>query len=281
MTVGALPAGGGTGGNGPLAPPAPKDDKLVAAKQLEAFFVRRILAEARPKGGMLDGGFAGETFSQMLDEALSDQLSGAGKLGMAEMFASALGNGAAAPTPPAAIDAASPLGSHLPPSPGRIPGSTYGGLATPVSGELGPSLDGLPRMAMPVIGRPSSGYGPRINPVTQAPQGLHAGLDLAAPAGTPVRAAAGGTVTHAGPSGTYGNLVTIRHADGVETRYAHLSAVTVTTGTHIEPGQELGNVGSTGASTGPHLHFEVRQAGKPLDPAALLPLNRSLNRASR
>lgn len=262
MTVGALPAGG------PLAPAAPKDDKQVAAKQLEAFFVRRILAEARPKGGMLDGGFAGETFSQMLDEALSDQLSGAGKLGMAEMFASALGTSAAPPT--AEVDPASPLGSHLPPSPGRIPETT-----------LGPSLDGLPRMAMPVIGRPSSGYGPRINPVTGAPQGLHAGLDLAAPAGTPVRAAAGGTVTHAGPAGTYGNLVTIRHADGVETRYAHLSAVTVTTGTHIEPGQELGNVGSTGASTGPHLHFEVRQAGKPLNPAALLPLNSSPNRASR
>ncbi len=276
MTVGALP------GAGPLAPPAPKDDKLVAARQLEAFFVRRILAEARPKGGMLDGGFAGETFAQMLDEALSDQLSGAGKLGMAEMFASALGNGAARPTPPTGeVDPASPLGSHLPPSPGRIPATTLGGPTGPVSGELTPSFDGLPRMAMPVIGRPSSGYGPRINPVTGAPQGLHAGLDLAAPAGTPVRAAAGGTVTHAGPAGTYGNLVTLRHADGVETRYAHLSAVTVTTGTHIEPGQELGTVGSTGASTGPHLHFEVRQAGQPVDPAVLLPLNRSPNRANR
>ena len=94
-------------------------------------------------------------------------------------------------------------------------------------------------------------------------------------------AAAGGTVTHAGPAGTYGNLVMIRHDNGFETRYAHLSAVSVVKGDRVAPGQEVGKVGSTGYSTGPHLHFEVRRGGATIDPTPLLPLNRSPGRTNR
>jgi murein DD-endopeptidase MepM/ murein hydrolase activator NlpD len=82
-------------------------------------------------------------------------------------------------------------------------------------------------------------------------------------------------VIHAGPAGTYGNLVIVRHDNGYETRYAHLSAVAVKTGDHVDAGTQVGNVGTTGYSTGPHLHFEVRHDGTPIDPAPLLPLNRS------
>ncbi|HUJ59765.1 MAG TPA: M23 family metallopeptidase, partial [Kofleriaceae bacterium] len=109
----------------------------------------------------------------------------------------------------------------------------------------------------------------------------HPGFDLAAPTGTPVSAAAAGTVTHAGPAGTYGNLITVRHANGFETRYAHLSSVDVHVGDQVQVGQEIGKVGTTGYSTGPHLHFEVRHDGATVDPAPLLPLNTSGARTKR
>ena len=109
----------------------------------------------------------------------------------------------------------------------------------------------------------------------------HPGFDLAAVTGTQVAAAARGTVVHAGPAGTYGNLVTVRHDNGFETRYAHLSAVDVKVGDVVEAGQDVGKVGTTGYSTGPHLHFEVRHDGVAIDPAPLLPLHSSTVRTTR
>lgn len=235
-----------------------QNDSKVAAQQLEAFFLRQLLSEARPQGGMVDGGFAGDTFKSMLDEAIADKMSAAGGIGMSSMFAKQLGK----------YDETSGAGA-LPPA----------GLPMP-SRELGPEIDGAPRLVLPVAGRASSGYGMRNDPIKHAAI-LHPGFDLAAPTGTPVGAAAGGKVVHAGPAGTYGNLVTVRHENGYETRYAHLSAVVVKEGEMVQPGQQVGAVGSTGYSTGPHLHFEVRHEGKSIDPAPLLPLNRSGARTNR
>lgn len=99
----------------------------------------------------------------------------------------------------------------------------------------------------------------------------HLGLDLGAPSGTVVLVARDGTVTRAGWTGAYGYAVYVRHADGYETRYAHLSRVVVTVGEEVLRGEAVGRVGSTGASTGPHLHFEVRADGRALDPLAILP----------
>lgn len=95
-------------------------------------------------------------------------------------------------------------------------------------------------------------------------------MDLAAPAGTPIVAAGGGTVTFAGPRGGYGNVVILDHGDGTETRYAHQQRLDVTVGQQVTGGQQIGTVGSTGNSTGPHLHFEVRRNGQPVDPAPLV-----------
>jgi murein DD-endopeptidase MepM/ murein hydrolase activator NlpD len=131
-----------------------------------------------------------------------------------------------------------------------------------------------------VAGRPSSGYGLRADPIHGGTVN-HPGFDLAATAGTEVAAAARGTVIHAGPAGTYGNLVTLRHDNGFETRYAHLSAVDVKVGDVVEAGADVGKVGTTGYSTGPHLHFEVRHDGEAIDPAPLLPLHRSSARTTR
>jgi murein DD-endopeptidase MepM/ murein hydrolase activator NlpD len=99
---------------------------------------------------------------------------------------------------------------------------------------------------------------------------LHAGVDLAAPDGTPIVAAGAGVVVRAGVAEGYGNAVLIDHGNGYLTHYGHLSAITVTVGRHVAPGQQIGNEGSTGHSTGPHLHFEVHQGyyKNPVEPIA-------------
>jgi len=97
----------------------------------------------------------------------------------------------------------------------------------------------------------------------------HTGQDFAAPSGTPVHAVARGVVTSAEWAGAYGWRVIIRHSDGTETWYCHLSSFLVRSGT-VEAGQVIGRVGSTGNATGPHLHFEVRQNGQPIPPMAWL-----------
>lgn len=99
----------------------------------------------------------------------------------------------------------------------------------------------------------------------------HRGLDLAAPEGTPVRAAADGTVSRAGWAGGYGLLVELQHANGYTTRYAHLASVAVAPGALVRKGTILGTVGRTGLATGPHLHFEVRRGGLAIDPLRLDP----------
>jgi len=98
----------------------------------------------------------------------------------------------------------------------------------------------------------------------------HAGIDLAAPWGTPVRAARDGIVERAGWWGTYGNAIALDHGDDSETRYAHLSSIAVAAGELVRQGDVIGYVGSTGASTGPHLHFELRFEGRAVDPIGYL-----------
>lgn len=126
-------------------------------------------------------------------------------------------------------------------------------------------------LRLPVDAPLSSRFGPRVHPVTGRTR-LHAGLDLAAPTGTPIGAAHAGTVTFAGVRGGYGNLVIVDHGDGTESRYAHQHTIAVRAGQTVAAGDLLGTVGSTGQSTGPHLHFEFRRGGQPVDPAPLLGL---------
>ena len=123
----------------------------------------------------------------------------------------------------------------------------------------------------PLAGRMeiTSGYGPRIDPF-MGRMALHAGLDIREEPGTPVRATAGGKVVTAGWSGGYGNLVEIEHENDLATRYGHLSMISVAEGQYVSPGTILGRVGSTGRSTGPHLHYEVRMDGEAVDPIRFL-----------
>ncbi|RJS47444.1 M23 family metallopeptidase [Nocardioides cavernaquae] len=115
----------------------------------------------------------------------------------------------------------------------------------------------------------TSGFGSRVHPITGEVR-VHTGIDMAAPTGTPVRAVTDGVVEVAGPSSGYGNLITIRHASGIETYYGHLSRIDVRPGDTVSAGELIGAVGSTGNSTGPHLHLEVRHNGTPTDPEPFL-----------
>lgn len=133
-----------------------------------------------------------------------------------------------------------------------------------------PPEDSDSALSWPVHGRVSSSFGMRTHPVTGRRR-AHSGLDLAAPTGTPVAAAAGGRVVRAGWAGGYGLLVAIDHGGGLVTRYAHLSRIDVRSDQRISDGTMIGAVGSTGTSTGPHLHFEVRIRGVAHDPRPWLP----------
>ncbi len=118
----------------------------------------------------------------------------------------------------------------------------------------------------------SSSYGYRRDPFTGA-GAMHNGMDFKGPLGQPILAAAGGKVTHAGWKSGYGKTVEITHGNGLMTRYAHLSRIGVTTGQKIDQGLQLGAMGSTGRSTGTHLHFEVRLNGKAINPRPFLEAN--------
>ena len=116
----------------------------------------------------------------------------------------------------------------------------------------------------PTSGPVTSGFGYRWGR-------MHEGIDIGAPEGTPIYAASAGTVSFAGVMGGYGNMVLVDHGGGIVTAYAHQSSIHVGPGTSVAAGQQIGAVGSTGASTGPHLHFEVRVGGSPQDPMGYLP----------
>jgi murein DD-endopeptidase MepM/ murein hydrolase activator NlpD len=120
----------------------------------------------------------------------------------------------------------------------------------------------------------SSTYGYRIDPITGR-NSFHTGVDLIAPTGTPVVAAAGGVVATVGFVPEYGNIVEIDHDNGLTTRYAHLSRSQVKVGDVVMKGQAIARVGMTGRTTGPHLHFEVREKGIPLNPNKFLSLGKN------
>jgi murein DD-endopeptidase MepM/ murein hydrolase activator NlpD len=130
----------------------------------------------------------------------------------------------------------------------------------------------------PVVGEIelTSGFGVRVDPFVGRPA-MHTGLDFRASMGDPVRATANGKVVSTGWAGGYGRMVEIDHGNGLSTRYGHLSAINVNVGQSIKIGQVVGEVGSTGRSTGPHLHYETRIDGEAVDPQKFLRAGIRLN----
>ena len=133
---------------------------------------------------------------------------------------------------------------------------------------LVPSGHGV--LAVPIPGAPiTSGFGPRVHPIYGDVR-MHTGIDFGASSGTPIHAAADGVVVSAGPLGGYGNATVIDHGNGLATLYGHQSSIAVVPGQTVKRGQIIGYVGCTGLCTGPHLHFEVRVRGTPVDPMQYL-----------
>lgn len=126
-------------------------------------------------------------------------------------------------------------------------------------------LASIPR-GLPVNGYVTDGFGMRRNPFNGEGREVHEGLDIAVDFGTPATATADGLVIYAAPHAGYGNLVIVYHSNGITSRYGHLSRISVEAGQRVKRGDQIGNVGSTGRSTGPHVHYEIRENDQAVDP---------------
>ena len=213
---------------------APRSDR-EAAEQIEMMFTKMLVKEIQkslPEEGVLGGG-AGGMFQDIFNEQISKNIQEAGGLGMADAMEAAMA-GRPAATPASMRNALSKL-----------------------RGEAG-------RM-MPVQGKVTSHFGNRKDPI-HGHRAHHGGMDISAPEGSPIRAVRGGTVTFSGERGGYGRVVIVDHGDGTESRYAHCRDLKVTEGDRISTGRVVGTVGTTGRTTGPHLHFELRKGGTKINP---------------
>ncbi len=220
-----------------------------AARQFESVFVAQLFKSMRatvPKEGLTDAGFGGEVFTDMLDQEYAKSASSTGGLGLAEIIAGELG------AKPRALAVQDPT-------------------AATTQGLKAYRAQAADTWRSPVDGRVSSPFGSRVHPIS-GQERMHDGLDLAAPTGTPIRAARAGEVVFAGEKGGYGNAVVLEHRDGTTSLYGHASVLRVEAGQSVRAGEIVAEVGSTGHSTGPHLHFEVRRDGEPIDPRPLLGL---------
>src|SRR5262247_1601053 len=236
----------------------PQDVKSAAA-ELASLFVYQMLAAMRrtvPKSGLLDKGFAHDTYLSLFDQEIARHMARREDLGLTALLQRQLKDADADRQLPGRPDAA-------PPRPSTALHTRRATAIDAYRQQAGPT-DGM--FMLPVEGQHTSGFGLRMHPIDHEER-LHSGMDIAAPAGTPIQAAAAGQVVFSGTQAGYGNVVVIQHDASYSTLYAHNTANLVSVGTTVSQGQPIATVGSTGRSTGPHLHFEVRKDGKQLDPA--------------
>ena len=148
-----------------------------------------------------------------------------------------------------------------------LPEMAKNGTPFPLSGENPPTGGSFQysSLNMPVSGTISSGYGMRIHPIKKIKK-FHSGVDIAAPEGTAINSVAAGTVVFSGTQKGYGKVIIVDHGEGFTTKYAHCSYINAKKGDIITAGQQIAEVGSTGASTGPHCHYEVNKNGQPVNP---------------
>jgi murein DD-endopeptidase MepM/ murein hydrolase activator NlpD len=173
----------------------------------------------------------------------------------------------APPEKPVPSATTSPMADIKPQSPGNYrtpPQKTGKAPSMPASTET------VQFTFVPVMGERTTGFGVRVDPYTHEPR-LHPGVDFNVATGTAVMAAAPGTIAFVGVRDGYGEVVEIDHGNNTTSRYAHLDSAEVVAGNFVAAGQEIGKSGSSGRSTGPHLHFEVWKGATPIDPATVLP----------
>lgn len=240
------------------------------AEQFESMLMAQMLRamkQAMTPEAEEDHGLGGPMMGDTITQELALALGRSGSLGLSSFMTTAIerldGNGGAAPAVPAPI--AGLTAASLP--------------EAPVAAVSEPAFAATPVAAQPAAGV-TSRYGWRPDPLNGQHR-FHAGLDLRAAYGQEVRAATEGTVTFAGEKPGYGLVVVVSHGSGLETRYAHLSASDVVEGARVEAGQVIARSGSSGRATGPHLHFEVRQDGQPVDPGLVTGLVPTVGATSR
>jgi murein DD-endopeptidase MepM/ murein hydrolase activator NlpD len=268
LQIAAATASSAAPADGSATPGSEKLHSLAA--QFEAMFLSQMLSEMR--GSMFGGdededkesGFGGSPLSDAMYSQLSVALGKAGGIGLAQSMMGALSKQAGA-----AGDSTNTSGMTM----GFDPMSAIMTGVDPLSvSTLAPATLGAAAAAAPVPvsgmpGRVSSDYGWRRDPIDGSEK-FHKGVDLALPLGSEVPAARAGPVSFAGEMSGYGLTVEISHGDGVSTRYAHLSELDVKAGDDVTAGQTIAKSGSTGRSTGPHLHFEVLEEGQAVEPSA-------------
>jgi murein DD-endopeptidase MepM/ murein hydrolase activator NlpD len=234
--------------------PQPKDPLKSATEEFEGMFISYLLKVMRSTVDSADKGelsMGKDLYADMFDNEIALSIARTRGLGIGEMMYRQLQEGGA------------DQDSHLDQRINRT------GTASPDMGQEAFQAAKVSAMSMPVQGRMTSDYGFRLDPLTGDSK-FHEGIDLAAAAGTPFKAAAPGTVMFSGDLGGYGNTVVLEHENGERTLYAHASQILVRAGDRVEAGQEIGRVGSTGRSTGAHLHFETLISGQNIDPKSLI-----------
>jgi len=243
----------------------------AAAREMESLFAYEMIKAMRAaSGGSVTGGegLGGEVYGTLFDMELAKLLASRG-LGLQDLLLKGLGQSEYSKTgkQPAAAPALPPADAPTPVSPPLGVSGPHTGGALEESGQEASSPGGG---VFPIRegGRVSSTFGPRKDPFTGADK-LHHGIDIAAPEGTPVHPVRGGEVTFSGYQQGYGNVVVVDHGDGLVTKYAHNRANRVAAGDRVETDTVLAEVGSTGRSTGPHLHFEAGYEGKKIHPEAV------------
>ena len=211
-----------------------RDRKLKkACKDFESMLTYQLLRSMRKtveKGGLLDGGRGEEIYQSLFDMEIAKNASDFGPNSLARLLYE------------------------------QLKGTGGAGADAAASKET---------LSWPVKGNVSSGFGWRNDPITGKKQ-FHEGLDIAAPKGTPIRAVLPGKVSFSGIKQGYGNIIIVNHGQGLSTLYGHASRLLAPVGAPVQAGAVIGEVGSTGRSTGPHLHFEITQNGIARDPMTLL-----------
>ncbi|HTY60973.1 MAG TPA: peptidoglycan DD-metalloendopeptidase family protein [Acidobacteriota bacterium] len=249
-----------------------KDDLKKVSQEFEAIFIAhllKVMRETVEDSGLLEGGFGKSIYTEMFDQEVSLNLAKKGTLGISNLLYQSLSK---------AINDGEGKNVSIPAdgaagSPSAIPSSPASTAPDPQSAP-GEEISDL---QLPVQAHISSAFGMRKDPFSHQAK-FHKGLDLSAPEGMKVVPALQGKVVFAGYMNGYGNTVVVQHSGELQTRYGHLGSIAVKVGDVVDSQNILGTVGSTGRSTGPHLHFEVIRNGVAVNPATNLNISTSGSR---
>jgi murein DD-endopeptidase MepM/ murein hydrolase activator NlpD len=241
-----------------------RNELKKVSQEFEAVFIAhllKVMRETIEESGLFEGGSGKSTYTELFDQEVSLSLARRGALGISDLLYKNLSE---------KLNNTEKQKSDQSPDGDATGSSAISANPSPkASDALNVSEEEIPDFQLPVRAPVSSAFGMRKDPFSHQAK-FHKGLDLSAPEGMHVAPALAGTVVFAGYMNGYGNTVVVQHAGELQTRYGHLGSLAVRVGDRVDSQNTLGTVGSTGRSTGPHLHFEVIRNGMAVDPAVNL-----------